>query len=260
ALDHITDLFITFDSTWRFSYINDAGLKLLGESLDEVLGQVVWERFPALRATELEIQYLRCMELRIPTVFDHLSHITGSALRIRAFTSPDGGLVFSATDITERRRAEQQLRLKQEHLLLTQKAAKIGSWELDLQDEELTISAEFGEIIGLPSYVSRLRYSDFLNSLFVSTDREAAQAALQKAIHGGKDFAVELHLRRPDGAVRLVSNRGKGFYNQGTPTVLGVLVDITPSDENQFDRFETPEPAQPARKPTRKKRRPVTAS
>jgi PAS domain-containing protein len=146
--------------------------------------------------------------------------------------------VISATDITDRRRTEQQLRLKQEHLLLTQKAAKIGSWELDLQEEELAISAEFAEIIGLPAYVSRLRYADFLNSLFVSTDRQAAQSALQKAIHGGKDFAVELRLRRPDGAVRIVSNRGKVFYNQGAATVLGVLVDITPTETS-------PLPAQP---------------
>ena len=33
---------------------------------------------------------------------------------------------------------------------------------------------------------------------------------------------------RPDGEIRLVSNRGKVFYNQGKPVVLGVLVDITP--------------------------------
>ena len=83
----------------------------------------------------------------------------------------------------------------------------------------------------LPTYVSRLRYSDFLGSLFVSTDRHQVQAALQKALRGGKEFTVELRLKRPDGAVRVVSNRGKVFYNQGTPTVLGVLVDVTPAED-----------------------------
>jgi hypothetical protein len=29
--------------------------------------------------------------------------------------------------------------------------------------------------------------------------------------------------------VKVVSNRGKVFYNRGTPLVLGVLVDVTPS-------------------------------
>jgi PAS domain S-box-containing protein len=229
ALDHINDIFITLDPDWKYTYMNAAAFKLLGVSAGDILGQSIWERFPSLLGTELETQYRRCMELRVPAEFEHVSPITGRFFRIRVFPAPDGGIVLSATDITDRRRTEQQLRLKQEHLLLTQKAAKIGSWELDLEEEELSVSVEFAEIIGLPAYVSRLRYADFLNSLFVSSDREAAQAALKKAIHGGKDFAVELRLRRPDGAVRIVSNRGKVFYNQGAPTVLGVLVDITPT-------------------------------
>jgi PAS domain S-box-containing protein len=238
ALDHISDIFIILGPDWKYTYVNSAGVKLLGISADELLGQVIWDRFPALQGTELESQYRRSMELRVTAEFEHISPITRRFFRVRVFPAPDGGIVISATDITDRRRTEQQLRLKQEHLLLTQKAAKIGSWELDLQEEELAISAEFAEIIGLPAYVSRLRYADFLNSLFVSTDRQAAQSALQKAIHGGKDFAVELRLRRPDGAVRIVSNRGKVFYNQGAATVLGVLVDITPTETS-------PLPAQP---------------
>jgi PAS domain S-box-containing protein len=231
ALDHITDIFITFDSDWRYTYINAAGLKLLGLSAKELLEQSIWDRFPSLLGTELEAQARRCMELRIPAEFEHVSTITRRVLHIRAFPAPDGGIVVSATDITDKRRAEAQLLLKQEHLLLTQKAAKLGSWELDVQDEELSISPEFAAIVGLPAYVSRLRYTDFLNSLFVSSDREAAQLALKRAIHGRKDFAVELRLKRSDGSVRIVSNRGKVFYNQGTPTVLGVMIDITPADD-----------------------------
>jgi PAS domain S-box-containing protein len=123
--------------------------------------------------------------------------------------------------------------LKQEHLQMAQRAAGIASWELDVEAEELTISPEFAEIIGLPTYVSRLRYEDFLNALFVSTDRSDAQAAMQKALRGSKEFAVQLRLKRPDGSVRLVSSRGKGFYNQGKPLVLGVLVDLTPDDMNE---------------------------
>jgi PAS domain S-box-containing protein len=230
ALDQIQDIFVIFGPDWRYTYINAAGSKLVGASSDELRSQVLWERFPELHGTELEHHYLRCMQTRISTEFEYLSPVTRRFLRVRAFPAANGGIVVSATDLTERRRAEQQLRLKQEQLLLTQKAARIGSWELDLENEELSISAEFAEIVGLPPYVSRLRYSDFLNSLFVSSDRQQAEAALQKAIRGGKDFSIELHLKRGDGAVRLVSNRGKVFYNQGTPIVLGVLVDVTPAE------------------------------
>lgn len=125
------------------------------------------------------------------------------------------------------------------------RAAGIASWELDVEGEELTISQEFAELIGLPAYVSRLRYEDFLNSLFVSSDRTAAQQAMQQALRGKKEFAVELRLKRPDGSVRLVSSRGKGFYNQGKPLVLGVLVDLTPENPDEIPK--------PRRKSARKK-------
>jgi len=166
----------------------------------------------------------------------------------RVHPSPDGGIVSYVADITARRRAEIALRLKQEHMQLAQRAAGIASWELDVEAEELTISQEFAEIIGLPAYVSRLRYDDFLNALFVSSDRNAAQSAMQQALRGKKEFSVELRLRRPDGSVRLVSSRGKGFYNHGRPLVLGVLVDLTP------EGGEVPKP-RVARKKNASKRR-----
>jgi hypothetical protein len=58
---------------------------------------------------------------------------------------------------------------------------------------------------------------------------------MEKALREKKEFAVELRLRRPDGSVRPVSNRGKGFYNQGKPLVLGVLVNLTPENVDGVD-------------------------
>lgn len=52
---------------------------------------------------------------------------------------------------------------------------------------------------------------------------------MKNALRDKKEFSIELRLKRPDGSVRLVSTRGKGFYNQGKPVILGVLVDITSS-------------------------------
>jgi len=249
ALDHVNDIFITLDSAWRYTYINAAGEKAFAASMAELLGQQLWERFPTLRGAELEREFRRAMELRVPVEFEHSAPALKRTFRVRAFPSAEGGLVVSATDTTARRRAESELRIKQEYLLLTQKAARIGSWELDLEAEHLTISPEFAEIVGLPAYVSRLRYADFLNSLFVSGDRLQAQAALERAIRGGKEFSVELRLKRPDGQVRIVSNRGKVFYNQGTPVVLGVLVDVTPATHKMSaDQRDTRTRTKPGKK------------
>jgi signal transduction histidine kinase/CheY-like chemotaxis protein len=235
AVENISDGFFMYDRQWRLTYANPAAERVgVVNGRDGLVGTTLWQAFPDLAGTDMEVQFRRCMEARVPVEFEMLHGLRYYATRV--YPSPDGGIVSYVADVTARRRAEAALRLKQEHMQLAQRAAGIASWELDMEAEELTISQEFAEMIGLPGYVSRLRYVDFLNSLFLSSDRTAAQSAMQQALRGKKEFSVELRLKRPDGSVRLVSSRGKGFYNQGKPLVLGVLVDITPEDPRELAR------------------------
>lgn len=244
AIEHIGDGFFTVDRDWKFQYINAAGERLIAAAggPEDAAGTTLWQCFPELLGTDAEVQCHRCMEQR--------AHIEVEApygrrwYLMRAYPSPQDGITIYFADVSARKRAEENLRMKQEHLLLTQRAAKIGAWELDMEEEDLTISAEFAEIAGLPSYVSRLRYSEFLNALFFSTDRAELRRALEFGLRGKRDFSLELRLRRPDDSVRLVIARGKIFYNQGKPVVLGVLVDITPRE----DRKQQPHAAERTRK------------
>lgn len=227
AVENITDSFIALDFDWRFTYLNPKAKQMMRNAgaAGDVLGRNLWETFPELEATEFGEQYRRCMETRVPVQFD--SPFRERWYAVRAYPAP-AGIVIYTVDVTAHRAAQNQLRMKQEHLLLTQKAARIGTWELDLEEESLAISEEFAEIAGL-HHVSRIRYADFMALLFLSEDRKKAQDALQNASRRKKEFSIELRLKRRDGSVRLVSCRGKLFYNQGKPVVLGVLVDLSSS-------------------------------
>ncbi|HEX7958358.1 MAG TPA: response regulator [Terriglobales bacterium] len=230
AVEHISDSFFALDSEWRFTYLNPKAIRRAakaGQSGD-LLGKNLLEAFPGLQGTEFEEQYRRCMEARTPVHFE--APHKRRWYSVRAYPSPRGGMVVYAVDVTARKAAESQLRMKQEHLQLTQKVSKIGTWELDVEDEYLTISREFAEIMGLSPHSTRLSRGEFLGSLFLSSDREKAERVLERALRDKKEFSIELRVMRPDGSVRLVSNRGKGLYNQGKPVVLGVLVDVTSSE------------------------------
>ncbi len=235
AVEHITDSFFAIDFEWRFTYMNPSAYKLAREAagIRDLLGTTVWEAYPALAESAFAEQYRRCMELRVPVQFE--APFRHRWYSVRAYPAPAGMAVY-AVDITTRKSIENELRRKQEHLLLTQKSARIGTWEFDVETESLIISPEFAEMAGLPPHVSRLRYADFLSSLFVSGDRKKTDDALQMALRRKKEFSLELRLKRTDGAVRLVSIRGKAFYNQGKPIVLGVVVDITSAEARPVKR------------------------
>jgi PAS domain S-box-containing protein len=66
-----------------------------------------------------------------------------------------GGMMI-ARDITDQRRAERQLLASRRQLAEAQRIAHLGSWELDLETDELTISDEMARIVGLPPGTSLL--------------------------------------------------------------------------------------------------------
>jgi len=49
------------DRDWRFSYVNAEAEQLIGRQRDDVLGQTLWEAFPAAVGTEIEESYRRAV-------------------------------------------------------------------------------------------------------------------------------------------------------------------------------------------------------
>ena len=57
SLESISDMYIGVDVDWRMTYINAQAEARLGVSRDEVVGEDIWARFPALLGTEFEKTY-----------------------------------------------------------------------------------------------------------------------------------------------------------------------------------------------------------
>jgi PAS domain S-box-containing protein len=109
-LDGIGEAFFGLDRAWRIVYFNRACEDFFGRNRDQVVGRVVWEVYPEVLGSEFEHRYRRAMEERLPVEFQ-----TGSAVRrgrwldVRAFPTRQGlGIAFR--DISERHRAEEELR------------------------------------------------------------------------------------------------------------------------------------------------------
>jgi PAS domain S-box-containing protein len=120
-LNSVSDTFILFDRQWRYLYLNDAAVRATGRPLKECLGRTLWELFPEVVGTELDCQFHRAMDERVHVEFDFLflQHGFDMWWEIRTYPAPEGLAVF-ATEITERKRADEQLRRLSSELLRSQ--------------------------------------------------------------------------------------------------------------------------------------------
>src|SRR5688500_9834587 len=99
-------LFVLGDD-WRFSYMNPAGAALLGERVEDVVGRVIWEKYPEALDSPFEAHYRRVAATGEPASFEAWFDPLQIWFQVDAFRT-DGGLVVTYDDVTERRRTEDE--------------------------------------------------------------------------------------------------------------------------------------------------------
>jgi len=108
-LESMGDAFYALDGEWRFVYANQRALAFWGVTASDVIGQIIWQRFPTMVGS-LNEQVLRQVraEQRVMT-FEAPSPTTGVWVSVNVGPSGDGVTVYWR-DITERIEAEHALR------------------------------------------------------------------------------------------------------------------------------------------------------
>ncbi|HXV18023.1 MAG TPA: ATP-binding protein [Gemmatimonadaceae bacterium] len=110
ALDAMSDIYVVYDSDWRFVYHNKANrdaMRVAGLDPDAAIGKNVWEYMPFLVGTEAHRQCLRAMEGRNSTSWEE-TYPPEIRLRGRAFPTSDGGVAVVAQNISEEWKAERE--------------------------------------------------------------------------------------------------------------------------------------------------------
>ncbi len=108
VLGSISDIFFSLDRDWRFTYSNRAHETLIACPRDEILGQVLWEKFPQHVGTVLEDNLRFAMQSCERVEFTHFSEVTKKWLDITAYPTVEGLAIF-AIDVTERLDYERRL-------------------------------------------------------------------------------------------------------------------------------------------------------
>src|SRR5579863_6585357 len=137
-------------------------------------------------------------------------------------------------DITERKRAEEELQVLSQDLQESkawleeaQRVAHIGYWVWDLETNQVIWSEETYRIFGLMPQVGSFDVAR-VGEMMHPEDREAVFRAAEEAIRSGTRADCEHRLVRPDGEIRVVHSLGEVKKNsQGRTQMFGTTQDIT---------------------------------
>ncbi len=107
-LASINDAFSVYDAEWRYTYINDAALRMSGRRREELLGKVIWDCYPKLCGTPFEQALREAAATREPSRFEFCYEPSGRWFDVRVNVVAEGVSVLG-TEITEAKQAEQGL-------------------------------------------------------------------------------------------------------------------------------------------------------
>ncbi|HTU47099.1 MAG TPA: ATP-binding protein [Bryobacteraceae bacterium] len=131
-------------------------------------------------------------------------------------------------DITERKKAEEELRRSEAYLATAERLSHIGSWAWNVSTGELFWSEEHLRILGLdPS--KRMPQIDEGLRFIHPEDLPAVEQAFAKIMHEGGNFEVDCRVVRPDGTIRYVHSRADAVFNGSGKLVeyAGTIIDNT---------------------------------
>jgi PAS domain S-box-containing protein/putative nucleotidyltransferase with HDIG domain len=219
--------------------VNAAFERLTG--LKDVVGKPVSETIPGLRESnpELFASYARVAASGEPETFEVELESLGMWFFISAYSTEPGCFDAVFENITQRKRAEKELRESQERLREAHRLAHIGVWDWTASTDTVIWTDELYRIAGRDPKLPAPTYAEHPN-LYAPESWGRLQTAVEKALETGKPYQLELELIRPDGATRWVNAFGGAAHNDHgrVEGLHGTVQDITERKRVETDLRE----------------------
>lgn len=137
-------------------------------------------------------------------------------------------MVGTGQDITERKQAEASAFETQQRLTLATESARIGVWDWDVVADKLVWDAQLYALYGIREQDFGGAYDAWTNGLHPE-DRERAEADINAALEGSRDFDTQFRVLWPTGEVRHIEAHGmvQRAENGTALRMVGVNWDVT---------------------------------
>ncbi|MBD2103042.1 ATP-binding protein [Leptolyngbya sp. FACHB-261] len=251
-LESISDAFIALDHEWRYIYVNQEAERLLRKPREELLGQSVWQAFPAIIGSAFETSLRQAVAEQVTLEIEEFYAPFAAWFEVHLYPSQEGlSIYFHET--TERKQAQEELRLATEAMQanLAQLQAVVESMTegLVIADPQGNILTFNPTALALHEYDSveqvRRHLREFPDTFEVRNLSgelvPIAEWPLARAL-GGETFCnYEVQVRRIDtGRVWIGSYGGTPVRNQAGEVILATVTlrDVTEQKRLESERAQ----------------------
>ncbi len=227
-LNAIPDLMflLTRDGTYLDYHAKEKDLlvtlpeQFIGRNVSDVMPPYLAAEFRKLFALASDKPSLLEYELSMPDG-DH-------SFEASIVTCEGDKILATVRDITERRKVEKALRESEERLRLAQQAARVATWEWDINTGATVWSEMLWQFLGLEpddQAPTLERFAEFIHP----DDREAVFSRVNQVLAESSDYHDEFRIVAKDGNIIWVSSKGRVIRSADgrAERMLGVNIDIT---------------------------------
>lgn len=242
-VETMSDLIWEIDRDFRYSYVSPRITDVLGYSQAEVLGKTPWDFMPLAEAGKMKKMFAEAFEAKEPMSLVENVNIRkdGALVVLETSGSPvfDKEGVFSGyrgvdRNVTPRKKAEEALKRTNERLQNAQRISRLGSWDWDIEKDELHWSDEIYRIFGVEPGEFGATYEAFLGFVHPE-DRMAVHRAVTESLTLRKPYSIEHRIVLADGTLKVIHEQGEVRFNAaGNPASMsGTVQDVT--ERKQID-------------------------
>ena len=215
---------------WRFLEVNPAFEKLTGLKRGDVVGRLMTDVLPQEDRRLVKI----CGEVALtghPIHFENYAPSLKRHYEVFAYRPAPRQFAAIFMDITERRKAEEEIRRNKELLELAAEAAGLGVFAWDPRNDQILWENDrMREIIGRSPTEPLFSKARFARESVHPEDAQKFERELAGALNIGKTAGIQCRIRRQnDGALRWIEFSGSfsSAKGDGSPLVIAAARDIT---------------------------------
>ncbi|HUQ49944.1 MAG TPA: EAL domain-containing protein [Terriglobales bacterium] len=215
-IENASDIITILGNDGTIQYESPSIEKVLGYTAAELLGRSSWE---FIHPDDLLVvhaafnQVLSNQRRAVGFEFRYL-HKNGEWRRLELtgtnlLEDEDvEGIVVNSRDVTDRKNAEESLRVSEERYALAMRGANDGLWDWDLGDNELFLSSRWKEMLGYEDWEISANPEEWFERIH-SEDRGGVQHSIETHLRGDTGhFQAEYRICRKDGEYLYVLCRG----------------------------------------------------